>query len=241
MLKKLVLLLQNIWGGVKPNHRKAFTLAEVLITLGIIGVVAAMTIPNLIANTQKRQTIVKLKKVYSTLNNAYRLSSNEMGDSMAWNFDLSAKDVWIEYMAPFVTGTICTTNTGGCAKYKNSRCVGCAYSYQMTPAVILQDGTYIMLAKDNGLLIQVDLNGPAKPNTYGKDIFNLQIHNLDQKQCKYTERFGFFCQWCGACQHAGGQRNRSHFKGTCTKTNATSCGGLIQADSWDILSDYPWK
>ena len=38
---------------------KAFTLAEILITLGIIGVVAAMTIPTLITNYQKKQTVTK--------------------------------------------------------------------------------------------------------------------------------------------------------------------------------------
>ena len=47
--------------------KKAFTLAEVLITLGIIGIVAAMTIPTLISNYQKKQFITGLKVAYSTL------------------------------------------------------------------------------------------------------------------------------------------------------------------------------
>ena len=47
---------------------RGFTLAEVLITLGIIGVVAAMTIPMLIINYQKRLTLTRLKKTYSQLN-----------------------------------------------------------------------------------------------------------------------------------------------------------------------------
>ena len=110
----------------------------------------------------------------------------------------------------------------------------------LPPSVILSDCTYLALNSDNGLLIQVDINGPKKPNSYGRDIFNLQIHQLNQSQCKYSERFGFFCQWCGACQHAGGPRNRNHFKGTCNSTNQTSCGGLIQYDSWQIKDDYPW-
>ena len=48
----------------------AFTLAEVLITLGIIGVVAALTLPTLIQNHQKQVYVTQLKKAYSTLNNA---------------------------------------------------------------------------------------------------------------------------------------------------------------------------
>ena len=61
----------------------AFTLAEVLITLGIIGVVAAMTIPNLIANTRSQQYRSKYKKVVSTLSQAARLSDSLYGYDFA--------------------------------------------------------------------------------------------------------------------------------------------------------------
>ena len=50
--------------------KKAFTLAEVLITLTIIGVIAALTIPNLMQNWQKEVTITKVKKAYNILNRA---------------------------------------------------------------------------------------------------------------------------------------------------------------------------
>ncbi len=62
---------------------KGFTLAEVLITLGIIGVVAAMTIPTLIANTHKRQYTTALKKAISTLSNAARMSEAQFGYDFA--------------------------------------------------------------------------------------------------------------------------------------------------------------
>ena len=48
------------------NDLSAFTLSEVLITLGIIGIVAAMTMPVLIANYQKQVQVAQIKKVYST-------------------------------------------------------------------------------------------------------------------------------------------------------------------------------
>lgn len=59
--------------------KRGFTLAEVLITLGIIGVVAAMTIPNLIANTKSQQYRSKLKKTISTLSQAARMSQAQYG------------------------------------------------------------------------------------------------------------------------------------------------------------------
>ena len=64
-------------------QRTGFTLAEVLITLGIIGVVAALTIPSLTANTGKRQYSVKFKKAISTLSNAARMSSELYGYDFA--------------------------------------------------------------------------------------------------------------------------------------------------------------
>ena len=45
--------------------KKAFTLAEVLITLGIIGIVAAMTLPVVIGNYQKKVTAAKVKKFWN--------------------------------------------------------------------------------------------------------------------------------------------------------------------------------
>ena len=54
------------------SRKKAFTLAEVLITLGIIGVVAALTLPSLVANYRKQQYVNSLKAGYSILNNGFR-------------------------------------------------------------------------------------------------------------------------------------------------------------------------
>ena len=62
--------------GVSPCYNKSFkgfTLAEVLITLGIIGVVAAMTLPTLISNYQKRVYENQLKKAASVLSNGFKL------------------------------------------------------------------------------------------------------------------------------------------------------------------------
>ena len=61
------------------NHKQGFTLAEVLITLGIIGVVAALTMPMLIGNYQKKVTAEKLKKLYLNYENALQLTETEEG------------------------------------------------------------------------------------------------------------------------------------------------------------------
>ena len=55
---------------MKDNYKKAFTLAETLITLSILGVVAAVMVPSIIKNYQKRVTIAKLQKAYANLEKA---------------------------------------------------------------------------------------------------------------------------------------------------------------------------
>ena len=52
-------------------ERKGFTFSEVLITLGIIGVVAVLTLTTVIPEIQNKQNIAKWKKEYSVINTAF--------------------------------------------------------------------------------------------------------------------------------------------------------------------------
>ena len=65
------------------RFKSAFTLAEVLITLVIIGVIAALTVPTLIQNTQKQEYVTALKKAYSTLSQATQQIIAENGSPAA--------------------------------------------------------------------------------------------------------------------------------------------------------------
>ena len=71
------------------NFCKAFTLAEVLITLGVIGIVAGMTMPVLIQKHREQVTVNKLLKAYSTVSNAYQMAVQENGDIFYWFTDSS--------------------------------------------------------------------------------------------------------------------------------------------------------
>ena len=77
-------------------------MAEVLITLGIIGVVAAMTLPTLFGNIQKRQTVSRLQKVYAELKQAVKISSDENGDPSGWDYTLTNEEFIKRYFAPYL-------------------------------------------------------------------------------------------------------------------------------------------
>ena len=88
------------------KKKVAFTLAEVLITLGIIGVVASLVLPQKIENYQKKQVEVKLEKFYSTFNQALQRSVQEHGDMSGWTtagwYDWeNSKIFWEEYLEPY--------------------------------------------------------------------------------------------------------------------------------------------
>lgn len=66
------------------NNYKAFTLAEVLITLGIIGIVASLTLPAIIQKQNEKATVTALKKFYSSISQAYLFAKNEYGSVNEW-------------------------------------------------------------------------------------------------------------------------------------------------------------
>lgn len=65
-------------------RKLGFTLAETLITLGIIGVVAALTMPTLVEKHQEQVVVNKLKKFYSTFSQAYTMAVNDYGTLDTW-------------------------------------------------------------------------------------------------------------------------------------------------------------
>ena len=83
-------IFSNMVNSLFTTHhllrKTAFTLAEVLITLGIIGVVAALTLPALINNYEKSVVETRMQKFYTNINAALKLSIVENGDMVDWTF-----------------------------------------------------------------------------------------------------------------------------------------------------------
>ena len=167
------------------QRKIAFTLAEVLITLGIIGVVAAMTMPSLIQEHREKATVAKLKKVYSTLNNAILLSVNEYGPLSDWNLssgdvDSTGSSLIAERLKENIILIKDCKSDGGCFgdAYKtlgtvNERFSGGANNFS---TFVLSDGVSVATWAWAGSLyyngaIMVDVNGKKGPNTTGKDAF----------------------------------------------------------------------
>ena len=85
----------------KILRKKAFTLAEVLITLGIIGVVAAMTLPVLTGKYQKQIKISQLKNIYSPMQRLDTRVKAEYGDTLN-TYLPDSKEFFGQYLIPYL-------------------------------------------------------------------------------------------------------------------------------------------
>lgn len=232
----------NIFNKNKIYTTKGFTLAEVLITLGIIGVVAAMTIPSLVAKYRSIVAVNQLKKMYSVLSQALLYTVQTEGDYTSLyeikDGDSASIQAWYKTaLKPYIKITNeCFDNKPGCwaeegTKYLN----GNSLNYHNgigTNIVVFNtiDGYSVNLdaVNDNesvtgaALRIYVDVNGKKLPNVLGKDIYTFV----------FSDR-GFV--------PAGRDLTDEQVNSDCSKNgNGYYCFEKIMRNSWQIDKENLW-
>lgn len=226
------------------RNKKAFTLAEVLITLGIIGVVAALTIPTLIGNYKKIQTVTQLKKVYSAIQQSIQLAQNEYGDITDWDWTLNTNDFFLKYLALNFKVIKNCSNKKDCWNSDGSYTLqGKLYDNPWNNInyykIQLSDGTFIAYEKQNNqhVHIDIDLNGTKAPNTFGKDIFIMTLTAKDFKDSYHNiSKAGIYMFGHGLTA----EQITSNTLGCSKKSSGLMCGEKILMDGWEIRKDYPW-
>lgn len=192
---------------------RAFTLAEVLITLGIIGVVAALTLPALITNTQNKQLETGLKKAYSTINQALLLYERENGQPITPDAaSQSVKPALMKYITTVkdcgkgTTGDVskdCIPNNNYVTNPDDKKEIYKTYNgnnniemaYFDDGQFVINDGMLVLIENfGTKVYISVDVNGyNKKPNRLGQDLFMFQINNdghLLPMGAEGTDRYG---------------------------------------------------
>lgn len=226
--------------------KKAFTLAEVLITLGIIGVVAAMTLPQLTTNYQKHETVAKLKKNYTIVQQALKLSEIDNGSILYWDTKLNGHAFFEKYLKNYFINPKEITNSQLNTKFERKwlnglRYNGTTYAGDNTSHFLLNDGSMISInlhdIAEEGLWVGIDINGFKSPNTLGKDTFVFFFnpkHGLSPFGTTGTPET-HLCTNCTRAKLLSGNQN------SCNKNNLGRwCTYLIINDGWEIKDDYPW-
>ena len=180
------------------EFKKGFTLAEVLIVIGIIGVVAALTLPNLNHATGDKEKVTKVKKIYSALTEAVDRAQVIYGDFDTWGNGLSTNAEKDERFAKRVTEFMKVSKDcgleAGC--FSNALLLnpdGTEYSDMPYLSslqnlkqymVILSDGISLRFSYADNYIstIGVDIDGPNRgKNQIGNDIFDFTINTSENE------------------------------------------------------------
>lgn len=208
--------------------KKAFTMAEVLITLGIIGIIVAITLPSIITKYKRKAAETKLAKFYSVMNQAIRMSIAEHGEILIDNTN-KADTANAEYIEKWykenLTKYIQTIHEEGADKYEDYYRVafidGSGFNSYMS-------GT----------------NSSGKSNLYIFYCLNYEICELGRYEGE--NQFLFIYNptkmivepiYSGSGDSIQELKNRCYNK---DENNRHHCATLIEANGWKIPDDYPW-
>ncbi len=225
---------------------EGFTLAEVLITLGIIGVVAAMTLPTLIQNHNKKVVETRLMKFYSTMNQAIQLAEVDYGERETWyakyddlDTDIKGRPVtgksyrekWFnKYLAPYMK--IVATNydiagdenpvfifaDGSGVRYRGDTSIADWYYYISNPAKCAKIA--------NSICSFAFLYSPLNANKSSNFLYSGRTFE--------PYKYG----WDGTVDNLYNNPSLG-----CNNGNIVHeyCAALIQFNGWRIPDDYPFK
>ncbi len=221
------------------SQKCAFTLAEVLITLAVIGVVAAMTIPSLVQSYKKSVVETRLVKFYSTINQAINLAEVDYGNKTEWMVD-DVDVLWDKYLKPYM-------------KYSKEETIKSFIQVlddkeRKFKRVYLSDGSVFVfdIYKDThgghfyfcpfGKNCMIDNITPE----FGSKIFIFGFWpNEELSQFKYHKNKGvepYLVNWDG-----NEDSLMNDGAGSCKNGNGMYCTAIIQHNGWKIPKDYPKK
>jgi len=204
-----------------------------------------------------------LKKAYSEINQAIKLSEVDNGNMSAWfvGSELQAKRDWAKnyFIKYFKVARECVPLSRDC--FDGALFPDGDYGENSKRFGFITISGYSVMGwthgGGNGGWLYVDVNGPKKgPNTFGNDIFalimqfdeNYNINGIEAN--KVVDNSGVFFAGLGLNTpltreeliNGGGNTPNSFKNATCNKESnkKLTCGALIVTDGWRITDDYPW-
>ena len=225
-------------------------MAEVLITLGILGVVIAMTLPSIIGKYQKIVATTQLKKIYNVISNAYLMSVEENGESTGWVYPMAQDgeqnngnmarivEFYKMYFAPYLNFRLAETKENSHKDYKIKNFNGNDADFRTVNRTRLEspDGMCMfMWANKQFFVFTVDLNCEKSPNTYGRDVFD--VFELSEQKGLAVFRLK---------QLTNGTYSREDYIEYCKNFTYRSgvpgyCFTLFVYDGMEFKKDYPWR
>ena len=234
--------------GLKSSHfslkSAAFTLAEVLVTLGIIGVVSAMTVPTLMQNYQRQSYVTQLHKVYNEMSQVFQQMMTDrnalnLKETGLLNTTEQATETFKNYLKVVQD---CGNNFSPCFASEYHSTTGSSIktveANWWSSSFVLADGAAIGL---HGLIdysagnvsypygyMYVDINGAKGPNIAGRDFFLFYYFNDGTLDDVVTPE----CKTAGICSSTLEVQRVNY---SCVgQTWPAGCFGRILNDNWQM-------
>ena len=211
--------------------KKGFTLSEVLVTLGIIGVVSAMTVPTLMQNYQRKTYVAQLHKFYNELSQAsirYMAERNALNLKEAGLKSDTAVDNFLK--SNFKVIKTCTKQADCMAPSYKKMSGATSWSSSRKMYMVLASGAsfgYGAVTNSNDIAISFDLdiNGQQGPNVVGRDFFVISLYSN-----------GLLDESVPHLAPATKEERENMYQSGCIANNAnwTGCFGKILNDNWEM-------
>lgn len=238
---------------------KAFTLSEVLITLGIIGIAAAMTLPALTNKYEKIVIESQLKKSYSDFYNVVVRSQVDNGDYRYWNYTLNSQLFVNKYFSPYIKLDLCdeynSTKTGENCFVKDpagpfntwyrqpDKRIEQGGRYSVAPKYQIADGRWVSIQNlydldRNWVWVEfiIDVNGSRGHTVLGEDVFQFCLMDYVYNGKTYSGVH------LGGCVNGGDELNHSEASLLHNCINGGyGCAVYLIKNNWKFPKDYPIK
>ena len=165
--------------------KQAFTLSEVLITLSIIGIVAALTVPNMVNNYQKEAQAIQIRKAVNEMTNAVDLLMTEEGKtkfSQTSVFTGKQPDGSPGSLTNFIKShfKVAAEYNAFASKYKSISGAHSPFACDGSQFLLSNGVGLCVKTSNNQLHVYVDTNGQDKPNISGRDLFAYYVNSQGQ-------------------------------------------------------------
>ena len=226
---------------------KGFTLAEVLITLGIIGVVAALTLPSLISRYKRIYVQSRIDKFLSIFSQAVKLSENENGPSYFWlsNGKLPLNEMILPYLN-IIKSVPCTDVNDYFSKGLYGKRLTC-HILEDGMILSISDGVatrYSFVSPENGNIdsasVMLLLN--TKNIKEGIDMFRFPLNSSISKGVHFSSLNYIYLYKGSVCNESGlidKCKNRDFSQITAPESKMDYCSWLIICNGYKIPNDYP--
>jgi len=239
----------------------------VLITLVIIGVIAALTIPNLMQSWRRHERITQIKTAYSIIQNTIKMSIAENGNPDGWDFE-NGQDAAKKYILPYLKvqyecgtcypirevlhkGCFIDNDRNGTWYYLNGELApgGTGYNPTYYYNVKLQNGMDLgiwattRVNQNNSnygrqIRFTFDVNGSQGPTKAGVDVFSFILYpNINKVATMAPSNYHASTNWQGMMT-----TTNSYACGlNATNFSGMGCARVIELNNWNFPDNYPVK